>query len=223
MIPIYTGFDPREAMGYHVFCQSVIQNASEPVCFIPLAEPLLGVDGRRDGSNAFIYSRFLAPFLNDYKGWAIFADGADMLCRDNIADLWALRDGMIGRAVCVVKNSYTTRYPVKYLGAPNPDYPRKNWSSLMLMFCGHSAWRKINPKTLAKMSGRQLHRFEFLTDSQIGNLPIEWNWLVGEYPANEQASLYHFTLGIPPLFRIGNQHTSAAEREWDAMLKAIST
>ncbi len=73
MINMVVGFDQREAVAYHAFCQSVISRTSRPVRFTPLVAH--GVDGKRNGSNAFIYSRFLVPYLNEYKGWAIYADG----------------------------------------------------------------------------------------------------------------------------------------------------
>jgi len=34
-------------------------------------------------------------------------------------------------------------------------------------------------------------------DHQIGALPLEWNWLVGEYDYNPEAKNVHFTLGGP--------------------------
>ncbi len=64
MIPIFVGYDPREACVYHTFCQSVLEHASMPVSFIPLHAPMLNdFDGQQDGTNAFIYSRYLVPFL----------------------------------------------------------------------------------------------------------------------------------------------------------------
>ena len=45
--------------------------------------------------------------------------------------------------------------------------------------------------------GSYLHRFEWLDDSQIGALPMEWNWLATEYPENRKAKLIHYTLGTP--------------------------
>jgi hypothetical protein len=43
----------------------------------------------------------------------------------------------------------------------------------------------------------ELHQFKWLDEGQIGVLPVEWNWLVGEYPANPKAKLLHYTLGGP--------------------------
>ncbi len=199
-IPLYVGFDPREAAAYHVFAQSVIEKASVPVAFHPLHKPMLnGFDGQRDGSNAFIYSRFLVPFLQSYQGWAVFADG-DMVCTDDIAALWELRDE--SKAVMVVKHDYKTKHPRKYVGtsmeADNKDYPRKNWSSLILWNCGHPANRVLTPEFIGQSPGSLLHRFGWLTDDQIGELPPAWNVLVGEQDPSG-ASLLHYTLGVPEM------------------------
>ncbi len=203
MIPIFYGFDPREEFGAHVFVSSVIHHASRPVSLIPLHLDLFTAfydAGQRDGTNSFIYTRFLIPFLQDFKGWAIFADGADMLCRADIAELWALRDQY--KAVQVVGHDYATRHPVKYLGTKmesrNEDYDRKNWSSLMLINCSHFAWRQMTPEVVTKLSGRELHGFHFLrSQDELGFLPMEWNWLPQEYGPNPAAKIVHYTVGVP--------------------------
>ena len=89
MIPIFIGYDPREAIAYHVCTNSIIRRSSQPVALNPLAlNALKGYDEKHtDGSNHFIYSRFLVPHLMNYKGWAIFIDG-DMIVRDDINELW---------------------------------------------------------------------------------------------------------------------------------------
>ena len=129
-IPIYVGFDQREACVFHVFNQSVIQHATQPVAFHPLSTKMLDFDGQQDGTNAFIFSRYLVPHLQNYKGWAIFADG-DMHVNDDIVKLWELRDDKY--AVMVVKHDYKTCSKRKYIGSPiendNINYDRKNWSS----------------------------------------------------------------------------------------------
>lgn len=192
MIDLVVGFDQREAVAYHTFCQSVIDHTSIPVRFTPLVAH--GIDGWRDGSNRFIYSRFLTPYLMGYRGWAIFADG-DMICRDDIAKLWDMRNEKY--AVMVVKHNYKTKHPVKYLGNKNEDYPRKNWSSLILWNCAHSGNRCLTPSRINGLTGEFLHRFQWLHDGEIGELPIDWNWLISEYPKNEYAHLYHYTIGTP--------------------------
>jgi hypothetical protein len=195
MIPIFVGYDARESIAYHTFCQSVLSQSSLPVSFCPLAlNTMAGYkEGHTDGSNEFIYSRFLVTSLMVHDGWAIFADG-DMVVADDIAKLWALRDDRY--AVMVAKHDYTTKHPVKYLGAKNEDYPRKNWSSLVLWNCRHIANRILKPEFVSKSTGAQLHRFSWLHDEEIGSLPLEWNWLVSEYD-DKDASLYHYTVGTP--------------------------
>lgn len=196
MIPLFVGYDPREAIAFHVCVNSIIRRASAPVAVTPLAlTNLAGYTERHDdGSNQFIYSRFLVPHLTGFSGWAMFLDG-DMLLRDDIAHLWSLRDE--SKAVMVVKHDYKTRLREKYLGAKNENYPRKNWSSVMLWNCGHVANRVLTPEFVELSSGAQLHRFTWLEDGVIGDLPITWNWLPDEYGANPEAKLLHWTLGTP--------------------------
>ena len=196
---IFVGFDQREAVAYHVCCQSIIERAKRPLCIAPLALNLLdGFDGQRDGTNAFIYSRFLVPMLCDFGGWALFIDG-DMVLRADVGRLFDMRDE--SKAVMVVKHDYKTRNPRKYVGtaleSDNVDYPFKNWSSVILWNCGHPSNRRLTTSIIAGMSGRELHRFSWLKDSEVGGLPAKWNWLVGEYGHNENACLVHYTLGIP--------------------------
>jgi hypothetical protein len=202
-IQLFAGFDEREEVGYHAFCSSVIQHATVPVSITPLSlqmvSRLYGA-GHRDGSNGFIYLRFLIPYLCQFQGWAIFCDGADMVMDADIAELAKLYDPF--KAVQVVKHDYKTKNQRKYIGtqmeSDNADYPKKNWSSVMLINCSHYAWRQMTPERVAQMPGSFLHRFEFISEDRlIGELPKEWNWLCDEYGANEEAKLLHWTAGIP--------------------------
>jgi lipopolysaccharide biosynthesis glycosyltransferase len=132
MISLAIGFDQREAISYHVFCQSILEKSSQPVAFTPLV--LTGLaslykETHKDASNSFIYSRFLTPLIFGYSGWAIYAD-SDMVCQRDISELWSLRNDRY--AVMVVPHDYKTKHRRKYLGNVNQDYPRKNWSSLIL-------------------------------------------------------------------------------------------
>jgi hypothetical protein len=199
VIFLAVGYDHRESIAYHVLCQSVIDKTSEPVAMIPLASRMLSnFNGQRDGTNAFIYSRFLVPELMGYQGWAIYAD-SDMLLRADLAELWALRDE--SKAVMVVEHDYHTKHRRKLIGTPmecgNADYPRKNWSSLILWNCGHPRNRILTREYVSEAPGSLLHRFQWLSDDLIGALPPTWNHLVGEYPLTEKAQLVHFTSGAP--------------------------
>lgn len=196
MVDVVVGFDGREAIAYHVFCQSVLDRASLPVRFLPLAPRAMAgyVEQHGDGSNAFVYRRFLTPFLMGFRGWAVFADG-DMVCAADIADLWALRDP--SKAVLVVQHDYQTKAPTKYFGQRNENYPRKNWSSLVLWNCAHPANRVLTPEFVSEKDGAFLHRFRWLDDALIGELPSAWNWLATEYPSRDDARIVHYTLGTP--------------------------
>jgi lipopolysaccharide biosynthesis glycosyltransferase len=204
------GFDQKEAVAYHVFCQSAIEKSTIPLQIIPLSMNSIysAKNFSRDGSNAFIYSRFLTPYLMDFNGWAIFADG-DMICKDDLAKLWGLRDS--SKAVQVVKHDYKTKFSKKYLGNKNENYPRKNWSSLILWNCEHPKNKILNPEFIQKQLGSFLHRFSWLQDHEIGELDVEWNWLAIEYDENPNAKIIHYTLGTP-CFK--DYKTTSMSSEW---------
>jgi lipopolysaccharide biosynthesis glycosyltransferase len=196
MLDIYVGYDEREAIAYHTFCNSVIRNATQPISLTPLSlSNLKGyTETHGDGSNSFIYSRFLVPYLNDFNGWALFADG-DMICQEDISKLFEYADET--KAVFVVKHNYETKFPRKYLGNTNENYPRKNWSSVILFNCGHPKNKCLTPDYIADSSGAHLHRFAWLDDSYIGEIRPSWNWLAMEMSHNESAKLIHYTVGTP--------------------------
>ena len=195
-IPIFIGYDPREAVTYHTCVNSIVRQASQPVAIIPLALNLLTnyEETHTDGSNQFIYSRFLVPYLSGYQGWALFIDG-DMIVRDDIVKLWNLRDD--SKDAMVVKHDYQTRATKKYLGNKNENYPRKNWSSVILWNCSSPQHQILTPEFVNKSTGTYLHRFNWIDNEKIGELPIEWNWLPDEYGVNDKAKLLHYTLGAP--------------------------
>ena len=190
------GFDKREAVAYHTFVQSVIDNSSMPVRFLPLNIHVLSnyKEIHKDGSNDFIYSRFLVPYLRDFKGWAIYADG-DMVCLEDIKKLWDLRDSKY--ALQVVKHNYKTKIQNKYWGNKNEDYPRKNWSSLILWNCEHPCHKILTPSFIQNQTGAFLHRFSWIKDEAIGELEKEWNWLAMEYEEKNEINLVHYTIGTP--------------------------
>jgi lipopolysaccharide biosynthesis glycosyltransferase len=195
-IKIVVGFDQREAIAYHTFSQSVLEKSSLPVLFLPLSiNTLKGYkETHNDKSNDFVYSRFLTPYLHNFEGWAIFADG-DMVCQSDIKELWDLRDET--KALQVVMHDYKTKFKQKYLGNTNENYPRKNWSSLILWNCSHPKHKVLTPDFISSQTGKYLHRFSWLDDEDIGELPIDWNWLAIEYPNNPKAKIIHYTLGTP--------------------------
>lgn len=141
----------------------------------------------------FAVSRFLVPVLAQH-GFALFID-CDMLFLADVAELFALADDRF--AVQCVKHAPLPSTGWKMDGQPQLPYPRKNWSSVVLWNCDHPANRALTVDRINSMTGRDLHRFGWLDDAQIGELPPAWNWLVGVQPLPEAPKLAHYTLGGP--------------------------
>lgn len=195
ILKIFVGYDKKESVAYHNFCESVIEKSTIPVEFVPLALNTLSsyTEQHKDGSNEFIYSRFLVPYLCNFEGYALYVD-SDILCRIDIAEILNEIKNM-KEAVKVVQHKYKTKYPIKYLGNKNDDYPKKNWSSVMLFNCNHDDCILLTPEYIQKHDGKHLHRFAWTKN--VGRLPKVWNWLALEYKYNKKAKLVHFTIGTP--------------------------
>jgi lipopolysaccharide biosynthesis glycosyltransferase len=202
-IPVFVGYDPREAIAYHVCCNSIIRNASAPVAIVPVALNLFSdyKETHTDGSNHFIYTRFLVPWLMGWTGRAIFIDG-DMIVRGDIVELYQSLE--LNKDVAVVKHDYQTKQTEKYMGAKNENYPRKNWSSVIVWNCASYPNRRLTPEFVMASTGAFLHRFTWLADERIQELPPEWNWLPDEYGPNPDAKLLHYTLGTPCFHEYAN-------------------
>ena len=198
MLNVFIGYDTNETVAYHVLAHSILRRASIPVSIAPLMRrQLAGLYTRERGpteSTEFSLTRFLVPGLSGFKGWSLFMD-CDMLCLADIAELAACIPCSPEKAVLVCKHDYTPKTERKFLDQMQTKYPRKNWSSLMLFNnerCGALTAQYVNTA-----SGLDLHRFRWIRDELIGDLPLEWNWLVGEYPHNAEAKIVHYTLGGP--------------------------
>ena len=81
----------------------------------------------------------------------------------------------------------------------------------MLWNCGHPANSILTPEFIQNASGADVHRFTWLSDNLIGDLPLEWNWLVDEFGVNDSAKLIHFTLGAPCFNQFAETHMAS---EW---------
>ena len=197
MLKIFIGYDAVESVAYHTLVQSILEYTKEPVSITPIKLSMLPEYTRSRNtkqSNEFSFSRFLVPYLCDYEGWALFMD-CDMMFTDSVSELWKLRDE--SKSVQVVKHDYTPKTQVKFLGAIQYQYPRKNWSSVMLFNCGHDHCKRLSPEYVNTADAMALHRFFWTHEDFIGELPVEWNHLVGEYEKNPLAKNAHFTLGGP--------------------------
>lgn len=191
MIRVFIGFDVRETVAFNVLSYSLLRHSSIPIAITGVKLSQLDMWRAKDPkqSTDFAFSRFLVPYVCGYEGHAIFMD-CDMLCRADPAELWDLRGD---EAVKVVKHDYTPKDETKFLGAAQTRYARKNWSSVMLF--NNAKCRALTPGYVNTASGLDLHQFTW-TDS-IGELPKEWNHLVGEYEPDSGAKLVHYTLGGP--------------------------
>lgn len=197
----FIGFDPDEAMAYHALCQSILEKATIPVTFCPLrTDTLRGFfDRPRDPkqSNEFSFTRFLVPHLAGYVGHAIYMD-CDMLLRVDASALLDVIHAAPDHAALVAKHDYIPKSKRKYLNNVQYSYPKKNWSSFVIWNCAHEKNRTLSPEFVAGASGLELHRFTWLDEGDIGGLDLEWNWLVDEYEAgNDAVKIVHWTNGGP--------------------------
>lgn len=206
---IYLGYDQREDAAYQVARSSIARRTEGPINIYPLRLKHLRMLNRpiehREGqmwdpiskapmSTEFAISRFCVPFLQS-EGWALFAD-CDIICWSDIRDLFALADDRY--AVMVVKHQQEHGTHTKMDGQIQTYYARKNWSSLVLWNCGHSSNKRLTEEVLNSMPGRDLHAFCWLRDEEIGELPQEWNWLIGVTAGKpEKTGIWHYTLGGP--------------------------
>lgn len=202
-LKIFVGYDFVESIAFHVLVHSIQSRSTIPISIIPvdLYNFQTFYERPRDPkqSNEFSFSRFLVPHLCDYEGWALFLD-CDMMFRTDVAELLAYMNDD-SYAMRVVKHDYSPNNQIKYLDTVQYPYPRKNWSSVVLWNCEHPANKVVTPEFVQEKSGLELHRFTWLKDEEIGELPVEWNWLVGEYALDEEMKRkvknVHWTVGGP--------------------------
>lgn len=143
-------------------------------------------------STEFTYSRFLVPFLNDYKGIAVFCD-SDFLWNCDVEELLEFYDDT--DAVSCVQHDYTPNTMTKMDGLQQTTYPRKNWSSLMMFNCEHPDTKKLSVEVVNTESPKYLHRMSWA--SSIGSIPLTYNYLEGDYEYMENPKVIHFTNGGP--------------------------
>jgi lipopolysaccharide biosynthesis glycosyltransferase len=213
---VWIGFDPRETAAFMVARESVRQfDRSIPVAAVRLrhlqdAGLYTRPTSRRLGklwdeisgahmATEFAITRFLVPDLvrrqgDAVRGWALFMD-CDVLLRTNLYELKALLDD--AKAVMCVKHDHRPSFNVKMDGQEQTSYPRKNWSSVMAFNVDHPANDALTADLVNTLPGRDLHRFCWLADDEIGALPPEWNHLVGHSDDGRDPKIVHFTDGGP--------------------------
>ena len=195
MINVFIGFDEGEKVSYHILSESIRRQSSVPVSITPLCLsniPEFKRELQPNQSTEFAFSRFLVPYLSDYKGWSLFLD-SDMMFRDDIKNLWDIIDK--DKSIMCCKHDYVPKQNVKFRGAKNEPFPKKNWSSFMLM--NNERCKMLTKEFVETATGLELHQFKWTHEENIGELPLEWNWLVSEYDYNKNAKNVHWTLGGP--------------------------
>ncbi len=123
---------------------------------------------KRRGLTEFTYSRFLVPWLCDYQGRALFVD-SDVMFRTDVHQIPQTDD-----AIQVVKSAKIYE-----------------WPSVMLFNC--EKCKVLTPEFIENEKALMACGWA----ETVGELPPEWNHLVGYYPPNPDAKLVHFTQGIP--------------------------
>lgn len=200
MIRIFIGYDSREQEAYDT-CFNSLKGYKCEIYPLKLEElKRKGIYNRSTdplASTEFTYSRFLVPYLNNYNGICLFCDCDFVFLRDPNE---LLDYNLKQFAVSVVKHEeYIPKSQYKMDGKIQSTYPRKNWSSLMAFNCNHSDCKKLTSEVVNKASAKYLHRFEWTNDDEIGELPHNWNWLVGYYTETDKDKPYalHYTDGGP--------------------------
>lgn len=198
---VFVGWDSREDIAYQV-CKHSIVSRNDEVEVTAIKQQELRDQGiyNRDtdqlSSTEFTFTRFLVPYLTNYTGWAVFCD-CDIIFIEDIQQLFSFADEKY--AVMVAKHDYVPEQGTKMDGKVQSQYPRKNWSSVILFNCGHPSNKTLTPELINSQTGQFLHRFQWLQDEEIGELHHEWNWLVNWYhePADGNPKAIHYTEGGP--------------------------
>lgn len=180
----FVGYDKRYNKDYEA-CATSLGIQIEPT-------PNYLITRNQDGSTEFTYSRFLIPWVCNFKGWALYCD-SDFIFLEDVRQLESLIDNDCAVMVCKHPD-YQPKTEFKMQGQKQTAYKRKNWSSLILWNCNHKSNQELTPDLVNYAQGLYLHQFKWLQDNEIGDIPLEWNTLVG-YASLENAKALHYTDG----------------------------
>lgn len=232
-LPVFIGFDPREEVAADVCRHSLLARSTVPLYVRMLRQSGLrhaslywrqatmrggqridAID-KRPFSTEFAFTRFLVPALCQYEGWALFCD-CDFLFLADIAELLPILDP--AKAVMVCKQAHFPKEAVKMDGQAQSHYLRKNWSSFVLWNCGHEANRQLTVHAVNSEPGSYLHGFEWLCDAEIGDMPVQWNFIDGTTPGKPKA--VHYTAGGP--WMRGHESVAFAQEWQDEYARACA-
>jgi len=200
---VFVGYDTREDIAYQV-CKHSLEARNKDVIVKPLIQSKLREAGwytrpvDKLASTEFTFTRFLIPELTNFNGWALFCD-SDIIFLNDVKELFDQADDKY--AVMCVKHDYTPKEGIKMDGQTQTVYPRKNWSSVMLVNCGHPSNAKLDMDLVndPNITGAYLHRFSWLPDEEVGEFSHEWNWLTDWYKEGIDGTpkALHYTEGGP--------------------------
>ena len=202
-ITIYIGYDSANygQQLAHDVCKKSIQKYNPDIKIVTLIKKDLEESGdflreQKDGSTEFTYTRFLAPHLNGFEGYAIFCDSDFLWQCDPAETIQYLEEG---QAVACVKHEYVDCHGKEKMDGQKQEwYPRKNWSSLIVFDCEHPSCKKLTKESVATESPAWLHRMTWADDNEIGSIPLAYNYLVDYYDLPvEEIKAFHFTDGGP--------------------------
>ena len=201
MKKIFIGNTSNHEILFEVAKNSIINKSKDVICYPIIKDSLKALniytrESKKEESTDFSITRFLTPWLAGYRDWVLFIDN-DIVCLEDINNLFKLADDKY--AVMCVKHDYKPTNRKKLDNQIQTIYPRKNWSSVVLWNCNHPKNKLITPEIVNSESPLYLHRFKWLDDKEIGELPLKWNFLVDWYDidSNGDPSLLHYTEGGP--------------------------
>lgn len=193
---IVIGYDRNNRIPSHVLTESIMLYATLPVTFTFLNRDMLGSLSKpihEFDSTEFSNNRFLTPYLSNYKSWSLFLDN-DIIVQADIKELFDYADEKY--AVMCVKHNQVCKDSTKFLGKKQQQYKFKNWSSVMLF--NNSKCKSLTVDYIKNANGLDLHQFAWIDHSLIGELPLEWNYLVNnQNQTTKKPKLIHYTEGGP--------------------------
>ena len=197
-LKIFIGYDSREKIAFHVLSQSILANSSIPVSITPInlknIRHFYKRKKNKKHSTEFSITRFLTPYLSNYKGFSLFLD-CDFLVLGDVANLFKFIKNKKKSLWCVKHKYYSPKDKIKFLREKQLPYAKKNWSSFMIF--NNAKCKILTPKLVSKAHGLYLHQFKWSKEKLIGSLPKNWNILVGEQKIPKKINALHYTLGGP--------------------------
>ena len=86
MIRVFIGYDNNEKVAFSTLSHSLLKHSTQPIAITPIRleniKDIFVRERLKIQSTEFAFSRFLVPYLSEYKGWSLFLD-CDIQIADN--------------------------------------------------------------------------------------------------------------------------------------------